>query len=209
MDFFVIEGNIGAGKTSLASTLATKHKAKIVQEKFANNPFLAKFYQEPQKYAFPLELTFLTDRYAQLKNELSPDIFSPFLISDYYFTKSLIFARKTLADDEYTLYHRIFDIIIGQLPKPTLYVYLHRPVRELLKNIEKRGRAYEVGITAEYLTEIEQSYFDYIRSQQPFPILVVDCTGIDFLQHQDYLEKIEQKILGQKYPAGVHYFTHQ
>ncbi|HON18508.1 MAG TPA: deoxynucleoside kinase [Salinivirgaceae bacterium] len=207
MKFYVIEGNIGAGKTSLVEILSKKHNAKAVYEQFADNPFLPKFYANPEKYAFPLELSFLTARYSQFKNDLNPDIFSPFIISDYYFPKSLIFARKTLADDEFALYKQIFDIIYLQLPRPTLYVYLHRPVDELLENIKRRGREFETYITAEYLSSIEESYSSYIHSQLPFPVLIINCGNKDFIADEKLLAEIETQIIEKIFSKGIHYIT--
>ncbi len=205
MRFYVIEGNIGAGKTSLVSLLSEKYKAKAVFEQFADNPFLPKFYKEPDKYAFPLELAFLADRYAQLKKELNPDLFSPFVIADYYFPKSLIFARKTLADDEYNLYNKLFNIILNQLPKPTVYVYLHQNTTKLLENIRQRGRDYEQNITETYLKDIQESYFNYFSHQESFPVLIFECDKIDFVHNPDNLAFLESKILNEKFSTGVHY----
>jgi deoxyguanosine kinase len=148
--FIVIEGLIGAGKTSLSKKIAEKYNAKLILEQFADNPFLPKFYKEPEKYSFQLELSFLAERYHQLKDELSSgDLFKSFLISDYYFTKSLIFAKSTLADDEYRLFRNLFDIILATLPKPDLYVYLHLKPENALKNIKK-----EVVIMSNQLMQV-------------------------------------------------------
>jgi deoxyadenosine/deoxycytidine kinase len=141
-NFIVIEGNIGAGKTTLSHKISEDHNAKLILEQFAENPFLPKFYKDPEKYSFPLEMSFLADRYNQLKKELSErDLFKSFTISDYYFMKSLIFSKQTLQDDEYTLYRQFFHIIYNSLPKPDLYVYLHSDVDKLLSNIKKRGES--------------------------------------------------------------------
>ncbi len=147
-NYVVIEGNIGAGKTTLATRIAEQFNARLILEQFADNPFLPKFYQDPEKYSFPLELSFLASRYKQLNDELgSQDIFKAFTVADYYFMKSLVFAASTLKGDEYNLYRQIFYIIYSSLPKPDIYVYLHISAERLLKNISNRGREYEKSIT--------------------------------------------------------------
>jgi len=157
MQFLVIEGNIGVGKTSLSTKFAEEYNAKLVLEQFADNPFLPKFYKDQKRYSFPLELSFLAGRYSQTKKEiLNPDLFHSFLIADYYFAKSLIFAQNTLKDDEYKLFCQIFDIVFESMPKPDLYVYLHANTNKLLKNIEARGRSYEQNIEAAYLEKIQK-----------------------------------------------------
>ncbi|HRX32118.1 MAG TPA: deoxynucleoside kinase, partial [Tenuifilaceae bacterium] len=155
MQYLVIEGNIGAGKTTLATMLANELNAKLTLEQFSDNPFLPKFYQNPERYSFPLELSFLAERYRQLNVDLrSTSLFHNITIADYFFMKSLIFAQNTLTGDELQLYKQLFNIIYSSLPKPDLYVYLHLPTEKLLKNIEKRGREYEKTITADYLNSI-------------------------------------------------------
>jgi deoxyguanosine kinase len=203
-NYIVIEGNIGAGKTSLATKLADETNSKLVLEQFAENPFLPKFYKEPERYAFPVELTFLADRYQQLKNEINPrDLFQTKTISDYYFVKSLIFSRKTLKDDEYSLYKRLFDIIQQQLTKPDIYVYLHVTPERLQKNIRMRGRSYELDISIEYLEQIQKSYFDFIKSHPEMTFLVVDANNLDFIRNtSDYL-KLKSAILERKYDPGM------
>ena len=158
--FVVIEGNIGAGKTSLTKKISEDYGAKIILERFADNPFLPRFYENPERYSFPVELSFLADRYNQLKKELRDrDIFSSFTIADYYFMKSLIFARNTLAEDEFNLYSQIFHIIYQSLPKPDLYVFLHLSTEGLMDNIKKRGRNFESEISPEYLDKNRKGYF--------------------------------------------------
>ena len=160
LDFLVIEGNIGAGKTTFAKMLSEEYDAKLILERFAENPFLPKFYSDPEKYSFPLELSFLAERYGQLKKELTNrDLFHQHTIADYYFMKSLIFAQNTLAQDEYNLYRNFFDIIYERLPKPDLFVYLHLPEDHLIANIRKRGREYEQSIDADYLKKNKRGLF--------------------------------------------------
>lgn len=202
--FLVIEGNIGAGKTSLATMLAEELDARLLLEQFADNPFLPKFYAEPERYSFPLELSFLADRYNQIKNNvLQPQLFHRFLISDYYFNKTAIFAANTLQPDEYDLFRRLFNIVFESLPYPGLYVYLHQSIPNLLKNIEIRGRDYEKNITGDYLKKIENGYFNYFKQETRFPILVVSVEKIDFIENaEDYL-KIKKIIFAGNYKKGL------
>jgi deoxyadenosine/deoxycytidine kinase len=200
----VIEGNIGAGKTTLAQMISEKHQAKLVLEQFADNPFLPKFYQNQEQYSFPLEMAFLAERYNQLNRELSHfDLFSNFTISDYYFMKSLIFAQNTLQPDEYNLYRQFFTIIYDKMPKPDLYVYLHKDAGLLLKNIALRGRSYEANISKEYLEKIAQGYFSYFRQQNDIPILIIDTNGIDFVNLPEDFEKIDNAIFKKQYEKGL------
>ena len=203
--FIVIEGNIGAGKTTLSKMIAEKYNAKLILERFADNAFLPKFYKEPDRYSFPLELSFLADRYNQLKKDLvSRDLFSPFIIADYYFMKSLIFAQSTLGEDEYNLYRQLFNIIYQQLPKPDLYVYLHVEVDRLLENIKKRGREYESDISADYLHSIQKSYFDFFKQQPKQTFLVLDVNSVDFVANTEQFEMIRKLVVEGEYTAGIH-----
>jgi deoxyadenosine/deoxycytidine kinase len=203
-NYIVIEGNIGAGKTTLASMIARDHNAKLILERFADNPFLPKFYSDPTRYSFPLELSFLADRYRQLKEELvEQDLFRSFTVADYYFMKSLVFSSQTLEKDEFSLYRQIFYIIYSSLPKPDLYVYLHVPPERLLKNIATRGREYEKSITADYLTGIQESYFNFFRQNPENRYLVLDVSGIDFVaNHEDYL-KVTDMIFREPVEPGI------
>ncbi|MBN2595758.1 deoxynucleoside kinase [Labilibaculum sp.] len=202
--FIVIEGNIGAGKTSLSHKIAEQYNAKLILEQFANNPFLPKFYKDPDKYSFPLEMSFLADRYNQLKKELSEtDLFKSFTIADYYFMKSLIFSKQTLKDDEYSLYRQFFHIIYNSLPKPDLYVYLHSNVDKLLSNIKSRGREYEQEISADYLQKIQDSYFEFFKQQQELSFLVIDTNSIDFVNNLDDYNKVSDTIFNFNCKKGV------
>lgn len=204
LNYLVIEGNIGAGKTTLAQMISAKYQAKLVLEQFADNPFLPKFYENQQQYSFPLEMAFLAERYNQLNRELSHfDLFSSFTVSDYYFMKSLIFAQNTLQNDEYNLYRQFFNIIYDRMPKPDLYVYLHKDTGLLLQNIAKRGRSYETYITQDYLEKITQGYFNFFRQQREIRILVIDTNGIDFVKNPEDFEKITETIFSQKFSKGV------
>jgi 2-amino-4-hydroxy-6-hydroxymethyldihydropteridine diphosphokinase len=198
-NYIAIEGNIGAGKTTLASKLAEDCNAKLILERFADNPFLPKFYKDQSRYAFPLEMSFLADRYQQLSDDLAQfDLFKDFVVADYHIFKSLIFAKVTLQEDEFRLYKTMFDIIHKEMPKPDLYVYLYQNTDRLLVNIKKRGRSYEQDIPADYLEKINQGYLDYIKTQTDLNVLIIDVSGLDFVKKQeDYvflLNEINMKI---------------
>ena len=203
-NYIAIEGNIGAGKTTLATQLAVDFDARIILEQFEDNSFLPKFYTDPDRYAFPLELSFLADRFQQLKTQLgTPDLFRQLTISDYFIHKSLIFARKTLGVDEFTLYSKLFSIIDASLPKPDLLVYLYLEIDKLKKNIQKRGRDYEQNIDQNYLERIQSGYFDYIRQQQDMRILIIDTNNMDFVVNKsDY--KLLLDIISLPYEKGIH-----
>ncbi len=198
-NYIAIEGNIGAGKTTLATKIAEDFNAKTVLERFADNPFLPKFYEDQNRYAFPLEMSFLADRYQQISDDLAQfDLFKDFIIADYHIFKSLIFAKVTLTDDEYRLYRKLFEIIYREMPKPDLYIYLYQNTERLLQNIKLRGRSYEQEIPAEYLDKINKGYLDYIKSQTDLNVLIIDVSEKDFVKNQeDYvyiLNEIQKKI---------------
>jgi len=202
-NYVVIEGNIGAGKTTLALRIADRFNARLILEQFADNPFLPKFYNNPEKYSFPLELSFLAGRYKQLKDELgSQDLFKNFTVADYYFMKSLVFAASTLKGDEYILYRQIFYIVYGSLPKPDIYVYLHLNPERLLQNIERRGRDYEKSITKEYLQKIQENYFSFFKQNPENKYLIIDINGIDFVNNENSCSKLIDTIF-EDYPPGL------
>lgn len=203
-NYIAIEGNIGSGKTSLATQISEEYNAKLILEQFEDNSFLPKFYEDQARYAFPLELSFLAERYQQLKDLLSnQDLFKDFTISDYFINKSLIFSRKTLAVEEYKLYHKLFEIISQMLPKPDLLVYLYSSVERLQENIKRRDRSYEQNIKDEYLEGIQESYFDFIRQQKEMRILIIDTNNLDFVNNKkDYNKVLE--VIFEDYPVGVH-----
>lgn len=199
LKYIAIEGNIGAGKTTLAGKIAEDYNAKLVLERFADNPFLPKFYKDQNRYAFPLEMSFLADRYQQLTDDLAQyDLFKDFVLADYHIFKSLIFAKVTLQEDEFRLYKTMFDIIYKEMPKPDLYVYLYQNTDRLLTNIKKRGRSYEQEIPAAYLEKINHGYLDYIKTQTDLNVLILDVSDLDFVKNQeDYvflLNEINNKI---------------
>ena len=198
-NYIAIEGNIGAGKTTLTTRIAEDFNAKTVLERFADNPFLPKFYKDQSRYAFSLEMSFLADRYQQLSDDLAQfDLFKDFIVADYHIFKSLIFAKVTLTEDEYRLYRKLFDIIYKEMPKPDLYIYLYQNTERLLQNIKRRGRSYEQEIQPDYLERINSGYLEYIKSQPDLNVLILDVSDKDFVSNQeDYifvLEAIQGKI---------------
>lgn len=202
--YITIEGNIGAGKTTLANKLAEHYNAKLILEEFADNPFLPKFYEKPQQYAFPLELFFMAERYKQLKDLLqAQDMFSNLVVSDYLFIKSLLFAKINLKDEEYSLYQKLFDIINPQLIQPDLLIFLNAPVNKLQQNIKTRNRSYEQQIADEYLFNVHEMYIQYIK-QHPVRTLMVDMTKMDFVKNPGDFE-ILLEALEKDYEPGISY----
>lgn len=205
--YIVIEGNIGSGKTSLSKRMANALDSKLVLETFSDNPFLPKFYKDQKRYAFPLELSFLAERYHQLKEELnSYDLFKKIIVSDYYFSKSLLFAKITLPEDEFVLYQKLFNIIYSSLPKPDLYIFLYTDISRLLNNIQHRGRSYEQDIKPEYLEQIRNEYVNFLNNQTDFPVLLIDNSNIDFVKNEDDFLKIKTQ-LNKPWSKGVHIVT--
>lgn len=205
-NFITIEGNIGAGKTTLANILSAKLNARLILEEFADNPFLPKFYEKPEQFAFPLELFFMAERYKQLKDLLQTnDLFQSVTISDYLFTKCLLFAKVNLPEEEFKLYQKLFDIITPQIIQPDLLIYLHSPVIKLQENIKKRNRAYEQNIPDDYLFTLQETYTQYIR-QQNIKTLFVDSSNADFIGNEKHVQTIID-ALDEDYEQGQHYIS--
>ena len=193
-NYIAIEGNIGAGKTTLSNMIGDEFNARLVLERFADNPFLPKFYEDKDRYAFPLEMSFLADRYQQLSDDLAQfDLFKNLIVSDYYIFKSLIFSQITLQEDEYNLYKRMFDVMYKEITKPDLYIYLYQNTERLLENIKLRGRDYEKNIKPGYLDKIHKGYFNFIKSQQNLNTLIIDVSEMDFVKNKtDYNTILKQ-----------------
>ncbi len=193
-NYIAIEGNIGAGKTSLATLISKEFNAKLILERYKDNPFLPKFYEEPDRYAFPLEMSFLADRYQQLLDDIGQfDLFKDFMIADYDRYKSLIFAQVTLQEEEFVLYKRLHEMMYRDMPQPDLYVYLFQSTDRLMANIKKRGRDYEKGIKAEYLDKINKGYLKFIKNQHHLNVKIIDISDLDFVKNrEDYLNVISQ-----------------
>ena len=203
-NYVVVEGSIGAGKTTLSTMLANDFNAELVLERFADNPFLEKFYKDPEHYAFPVEMTFLMDRYQQLKNLLTArDLFTDFVIGDYFIDKCLLFSKNNLSKDEFSLFKNVFDTIADFLPKPDMILYLYTRPERLLAQIAKRNRPFEKDITAEYLSDIQEKYLTYFRENQRIPILLVDTENVDFVEKEsDY--QCFKELITHPYEAGIH-----
>ncbi|WP_405247387.1 2-amino-4-hydroxy-6-hydroxymethyldihydropteridine diphosphokinase [Cellulophaga sp. Asnod2-G02] len=202
LNFIAIEGNIGAGKTTLASKISDDFNAKLILERFADNPFLPKFYEDQARYAFPLEMSFLAERYQQFTDDTSQfDLFKSFMVSDYDIFKSLIFAKVTLQEEEFKLYRKVFNFMHKEVKKPGLYVYLYQNTERLLENIKKRDRDYEQNIPSDYLEKINRGYLDFIKSAPDHNTLIIDISELDFVQKEkDYNFIVDQII---EYSVGV------
>lgn len=204
--FITVEGNIGAGKTTLSGLLAKHYNARLILEQFADNPFLSKFYENPKQYAFPLELFFMAERFKQLKELLQQrDLFQTVTVSDYLFTKCLLFAKVNLPTDEFNLYQRLFDIVHQQLIQPDILIYLHAPVTRLQQNIKKRGRSYEQNIPDDYLFRIQETYTHFIK-QHKLKTIFVDASNADFLTNENHFQAIID-ALEKDYDASQHYIS--
>lgn len=202
--YIVIEGNIGAGKTTFCEMIHEEYNCRLILEEFDDNPFLPYFYKDPERYAFTVELFFMTERHKQLQQHLlNRDMFADFTIADYTFVKTLLFARKNLEEEEYRLFQKLFGVLNQSFPKPDLLVYFHRDVDILLSNISQRGRSYEKEIKGEYLLEIQNSYFEYFRNILSFPILIIDINEIDFKKHSNQYAELKN-IIAREYTPGVH-----
>ena len=205
-NFVTIEGNIGAGKTTLSHLLSKHYNARLILEEFADNPFLPKFYENPGQYAFPLELFFMAERYKQLKELLqTKDMFQNITISDYLFTKCLLFAKVNLPEEEFRLYQKLFEIINPQIVQPDILIYLHTPVKKLQENIKKRNREYEQSIPNDYLFTLQETYTQYIK-QHNIKTLFVDASNADFLGNEEHL-KVITDALDKEYDEGQQYIT--
>lgn len=196
-----IEGNIGSGKTSLVKKLNNEYRGQLILEQFEDNPFLPLFYKNPERYAFTVELFFMTERYKQLQKD--PELFAQYIFSDFSFIKTLLFARKNLEQEEYKLFQMLFSVLNKSFPNPDILVYIHRDVKYLLKNIKDRGRVYEQTITEGYLNSIQDSYFEYLRNITSFPVLILDLKDIDFVGEQRHYDTIKF-LISKKYNPGVH-----
>lgn len=205
-NFVTIEGNIGAGKTTLAHLLSKHYNARLILEEFADNPFLPKFYENPEQYGFPVELFFMAERYKQLKELLqTKDMFQSLTISDYLFTKCLLFAKVNLPDEEFRLYQKLFDIINPQIMQPDILIYLHSPVSRLQENIKKRNRSYEQSIPNDYLFTLQETYTQYIK-QHNIKTIFVDTSNADFIGNEAHVKAITD-ALDKEYETGQYYLS--
>ncbi|TXF91197.1 deoxynucleoside kinase [Neolewinella aurantiaca] len=206
-NFIAIEGNIGAGKTTLANRLAADFNRRLILEEFSDNPFLPPFYREPERYAFPVELFFMAERHKQLQAELAQtDLFTNGVIADYIFVKTLLFARNTLPPEEFRLFSRLFKVMDAGFPNPELIVYLHRPIEALQANIAKRGREYEQEMKDDYLKSVQEAYFNYFGSQKDVPVLVLELGDLNFAEDEAVLQRMVE-VMSQDWPVGMSVVT--
>lgn len=204
-NFITIEGTIGAGKTTLAKQLSDDYNGQLILERFEENPFLPKFYEDPERHAFSVELFFMAERFQHLKKLLSEaDMFSSFTVSDFLFQKSLIFAQQNLSEDEAKLYRMLFDIINPTLPKPDIILYLYAPVEKLLANIRKRGREYEQNISSDYLQKIQTAYLDYFKLQHHSRVVLLNTAELNWVERKPDYEKVVE-LLNEEFEPGLHY----
>jgi deoxyguanosine kinase len=202
--FIAIEGNIGAGKTTLCEMLSADLNCHLILEQFSDNPFLPLFYNDPERYAFSVELFFMTERHKQLQESLTqPDLFHTWSVADYFFIKTLIFAKNNLTEAEYRLFKRLFKVLNATFPKPDLLIYLHRPVKQLMSNIQKRGRVYETNFNEDYLIQIQNAYFNYFKSETQLPILIFEIEDLDFVADAVFYKQIVAYI-SKPYSKGIH-----
>ena len=205
--FIAIEGNLGAGKTTLCKQLQQRFDCRILLEQFTDNPFLPMFYDNPDRYAFPVELFFMTERHKQMQEELKQgDLFQQLLVSDYFFLKTLLFAKNNLSDEECRLFQRLFNVLNADFPKPDLLVYLHRSVEGAMENIRKRGRDFEQDISAEYLQKVQDGYYEYFRTETKIPILIIDVEKVDFVSSKKHFDMIIH-AMKEPYQPGVHHLS--
>lgn len=203
--FIAVEGNIGAGNTTFCRLLERELGARLILEQFADNPFLAWFYDQPERYAFPVELFFMTERHKQLQKQLAQTrLFDRLVVADYLFVKTALFARNNLSEEEYRLFQRLFDVLNASFPDPDLVVYLHRPVEELLELIDRRGRVYEENIEKTYLSSIQDVYMQYLRHVKDYPVLVLDVSGKDFERDAEAFRQMKS-LLERSWSVGIHY----
>ncbi len=203
--FIAFEGNIGVGKTTLCNLLAQRHGCALVLEQFTDNPFLPYFYEQPDRYGFPVELFFMTERHKQLQEHFAtPDLFQSCTVADYFFVKTLLFAKNNLSEEEFRLFQRLFSVLNAGFPKPDLLVYLHRPIPVLMEQIQKRGRSIEQNISAQYLEELQRAYFEYLKTETETPVIVLDLERVDFQQDAAAFDKI-MAVLQAQHTRGLHF----
>ncbi len=203
-NYICIEGNIGSGKTTFCEMMQEEYNCTLILEEFDDNPFLPMFYENPEKFAFTVELFFMTERHKQMSSILSVrNMFDDFVLGDYFFLKTLLFARKNLSEEEYKLFHKIFQVLNSNFKQPDLVVYFHRDVEVLKQNIEKRGRPYEANISKEYLSQVQNSYFEYFRNVLSYPVLILDLKDLNFVENRNHYEFLKS-LLQKEYMPGVH-----
>lgn len=199
----VIEGNIGAGKTLLAQMISEKYGGRMIGEQMSPNPFLPKFYSDPARYALPLEISLLAERYSQVKEAITPARSNLLSVWDYHIGKSMVFSGITLNDDDLKIFARVYSVMSERFPAPDLYVYLHKTVEKLQENIRKRGRPYERGIDASYLLKIEKGYFGFMKKNKDLKILIIHSSKLDFAGNKNDFNTITDLIFNKSHPERI------
>ncbi len=200
--YIAVEGNIGAGKTTLAGLLARDQDRRLILEQFDDNPFLHYFYRDPERYALPVELFFLTERFKQWESEQEGDLFRTGMVSDYTFTKTLLFARNNLEGEEFRLFNRVFSLLQAQVPPPDIILFLHRPIAWLKESIARRGRVAEAPITDSYLEQIQEAYLNWFRQESERPVILLELKELDFVKYPEVYHRIVA-LLNESYPPGL------
>lgn len=202
--YLCIEGNIGTGKTTFVQLINQEYNCEMILEEFQDNPFLPLFYKDRDRYAFSVELFFMTERYKQLQRQLvNQGLFHEFTIADYSFVKSLLFAKNNLIEEEYRLFQQLWQVLNSPFPKPDILVYFHRSIDQLCRMIDERGREYEKLIQPDYLLTIQNTYFDYFKNILTFPVLIIDLNDVNFIDNKKGYDAIKQ-IIARTYLPGVH-----
>ena len=204
--YIAVEGLIGAGKTTLAKRLAAEWGGRLVLEEFDDNPFLPRFYEDPQRYGFSVELSFLAQRYHQLKRVTEQDLFSNCTIADYSLGKSLVFANVTLQSDEYALFRDLYTIMYGDLPRPELILYIHLDMTRVKERIRSRGRSYEQSIQIDYLQSLQERYLDHLQKLTDDRVLVVDLQDHDLMNDALVYKRLVHELSMER-PKGHHVIT--
>jgi deoxyadenosine/deoxycytidine kinase len=202
--YIAVEGPIGVGKTALARRLATEFGSDLVLERVEDNPFLRKFYEHPERHAFQTQLFFTLERYRQQQELAAQGVGAGGAISDYLFAKDAIFAGVTLGPDELALYRQIFHLLDAQMPRPDLVIYLEARTDVLVRRIRKRDRDFERGITPEYLERLTQAFRSFFHHYTEAPLLVINCSEIDFVEHGGDLADLIREVRGMR--QGVQHY---
>jgi len=200
--YIVVEGPIGVGKTSLAQRLAEHIGAEILLEKPQENPFLERFYQDPQRHAMSTQLFFLFQRINEVRDQAQMDLFNTRTVADYLFDKDVLFARLNLSDDEFKLYQNIYQSLAPQVPVPDLVIYLQASTDTLIERVRRRGRDYERLVTDDYLSRLGNSYGEFFHQYDDAPLMMVNSENLNFVDNDHDFQLLLQQLEGMRGPRG-------